>query len=108
MVIEAVADCTSSLILDDTNTEVYFLRGKCKYLFGDVTYQDDLLKGGEQGQKYLAKLGAKKPKAEPQQNYYAQQTPSPKQDMTDVDQNIPMVAANSNKHTFVVIVANEK
>lgn len=104
----AVADCTSSLMLDDTNTEVYFLRGKCKYLFGDVTYQDDLLKGGEQGQKYLAKLGAKKPKAEPQQNYYAQQTPSPKQDMTDVDQNIPMVAANSNKHTFVVIVANEK
>ena len=106
--VEAVADCTSSLMLDDTNTEVYFLRGKCKYLFGDVTYQDDLLKGGEQGQKYLAKLGAKKPKAEPQQNYYAQQTPSPKQDMTDVDQNIPMVAANSNKHTFVVIVANEK
>lgn len=96
--IYAIADCTSALNCDSNFSKAFFLRGLCKEAVGDPTYLNDIQNGGEEGLAYM-KQKKLKVTNRPSQAYSNVKS--------DVDSNIPVAASATNKHTFVLIFANE-
>jgi tetratricopeptide (TPR) repeat protein len=52
----AIEDCNEAISMTMDNEMAYFIRGVCKLYLNDISGEEDLLRGGEQGKKFLKEL----------------------------------------------------